>query len=77
MPLGDAVIPVEGIDQKVGSASTVLNSVIMNALQAAVVERLIAKGVEPPVFMSANLPGGDEANRRWEKRYGPQARYML
>lgn len=77
VPLGDAVIPVEGIDQKVGSASTVLNSFIINALQAAVVEKLIDKGVEPPVFMSANLPGGDEANRRWEKRYGPQARYML
>ena len=77
VPLGDAVIPVEGIEQKVGSASTVLNSFIMNALQAAVVEKLIAEGVEPPVFMSANLPGGDEANRRWETRYGPQARYML
>ena len=77
VPLGDAVIPVEGIEQKVGSASTVLNSFIMNALQAAVVEKLIAGGVEPPVFMSANLPGGDEANRRWKTRYGPQARYML
>lgn len=76
VPLGDAVIPVEGFAQKVGSASTICNCFLMNALEAAIVEKLLSMGVEPPVFMSANLPGGDEANKRWENQYGPYARYM-
>lgn len=77
IPLGDTIIDVKGFNQKVGSASTILNCFIMNALEGAVVERLLELNVEPPVFMSANLPGGDEANERWEKHYGSQARYML
>lgn len=76
VPLGDAVIPVEGMEQKVGSASTICNCFLINALQAAVAQRLIARGLEAPVFMSANLPGGDEANQRWETKYAPIARYM-
>lgn len=77
VPLGDAVIPVDGVEQKIGSASTICNCFLMNALQAEVAAQLVAQGVEPPVFMSANLPGGDEANRRWEEKYGSLSRYML
>ena len=77
IPLGDAMISVNGFEQMVGSASTILNCFIMNALEGAIVEQLMLLGIDPPVFMSANLPGGDEANKRWETEYGSSARYML
>jgi uncharacterized phosphosugar-binding protein len=41
----------------------------MNRLFSGVVERYLSEGLSPPVYMSANLPGGDEHNRRLEERY--------
>lgn len=77
VPLGDAVLNVDGFDQAVGSYSTFCSCFIMNALVGETVNQLLLLGIEPPVFMSANLPGGDDANARWEKKYGGQARYLL
>ncbi len=77
VPLGDAVGRVPGFAQEVGSSSTLCSCFVMNLLVIAAVQELQRSGVEPPVFMSANLPQGDEANARWERQYGPQARYML
>ena len=77
VPLGDAVVQVPGFDQAVGAVSTLCSCFVMNALVAATVEKLVESGCEPPVFMSANLPGGDAYNARWEEKYGPRARYML
>ena len=38
--------------------------------------RLIAAGIVPPVFMSANLDGGDEHNRKVLEEYGDLITYM-
>ena len=63
-PHGDAAVAVPGFPQKVGPLSSVTGIAIVNALVAEVVARLVAAGVEPPVFMSANLDGGDAYNAR-------------
>jgi uncharacterized phosphosugar-binding protein len=63
-PLGDAAVRLEGFAQPVGPLSTVLGCAVVNALAVEVTARLIADGIEPPVFMSANLDGGDEYNAR-------------
>lgn len=77
VPFGDTVVELEGMAQMVGSYSTFCSCFVMNAILACTVQELIGLGVEPPVFMSANLPGGDVANARWEERYGARARYLL
>lgn len=77
VPLGDAAIAVKGFEQNVASYSTFCSCFVMNALVAQTVQELVTLGVEPPVFMSANMPGGDEANARWEQKYGGRSRYML
>ncbi len=77
VPLGDAVGQVPGFAQEVGSSSTLCSCFVMNLLVIATVQELQESGVEPPVFMSANLPQGDAANARWERQYGPRARYLL
>ena len=63
-PSGDACVAIPGVAQKVGPLSSVTGCAIMNALVAEVVARLAASGQEPPVFTSANLDGGEEANER-------------
>ncbi len=63
-PLGDAAVEIPGFPQKTGPLSTVLGCALVNALVAQVIRNLVERGVTPPVFISANLPGGDEHNRR-------------
>ena len=63
-PSGDAVVEIPGFSQRVGPVSTITGCAMVNALAAEIVARMVQAGVEPPVFMSANLDGGDEHNAR-------------
>ncbi|HSV74533.1 MAG TPA: SIS domain-containing protein [Chthonomonadales bacterium] len=63
-PYGDAAVRIAGFDQRVGPLSSVLGCALVNALVVEVVAGLVARGVEPPVFISANVDGGDERNAR-------------
>ncbi len=76
MPSPDAVLGFEGSEQLVGPASTVLNAFALQALVAATVETLLARGIVPPVWTSANVPGGEEANRRLVERYAPRVHWL-
>lgn len=75
-PLGDAAVEVPGFVQKVGPLSSVTGCAIVNSLVAEVVARLLERGVEPPVFMSANLDGGDEWNARLLAENRDRIHYM-
>jgi uncharacterized phosphosugar-binding protein len=66
---GDAAIEVPGIEQKVGPTSTVLGSAVVQALVVEAVASLEARGQEPPVYVSSNIPGGQEHNERMLERY--------
>ena len=60
---GDAAVKLEGFEQKVASSSTVVGAAILNAIIARACELLLAEGIQPPVFMSGNLEGGDAYNK--------------
>lgn len=77
LPLGDSVIEIEGYSEKVGSTSTFCNCFVMNCLVAEIVRELVSRGVTPPVFVSANMPGGDEHNKALEEKYGPLVKHLL
>lgn len=77
LPLGDAIVSIQGYDQKVGSTSTFCNCFVMNCLTEEIVGEMLRRGVEPPVFMSANMPGGDEHNRSLEERYGGTIKHLI
>ena len=62
---GDAVVEVDGLTARVGPTSTVVGAAIVNAVVAEAVERLLARGVTPEVYVSANVEGGDRANARF------------
>lgn len=77
LPYGDAVIQIEGCDTKMGTTSTFCNCYVMNALELEVARILVEDGIKPPVFCSANLPGGDEFNKALEAKYGPLVKHLL
>ena len=76
LPLGDAVVDIDGLRQKMGATSTYVNAFTINLLMMRTVEKLIEKGVEPPVWTSANLPDGDKLNKEYEVKYGPRIRHL-
>ena len=49
----------------------------MNCLSASVVAEMVKRGIEPPVFVSANMPGGDEHNKSLEAKYGKLVKHLL
>jgi uncharacterized phosphosugar-binding protein len=77
LPLGDAIVPLDNYDQKVCSTSTFCNCFVMNCLTEEIVSEMLCRGLKPPVFMSANMPGGDEHNRAMEEKYGGLFKHLL
>jgi uncharacterized phosphosugar-binding protein len=60
--VGDAIVTVDGFDQRVAPTSTALGAAIANAIVAQTVANLVAMGQHPRVYTSANTEGGDAAN---------------
>jgi uncharacterized phosphosugar-binding protein len=71
-PYGDATVAVgEGESAvTVGAVSSLTAAYIAQALTIGVVTKLIDDGEVPPVYISANVPGGDEHNDALTARYG-------
>lgn len=61
--VGDASVELAGLGQKIAPTSSVMDATLVNLVLVNTVERLLAKGMTPPVFMSANTDAGDEANK--------------
>ena len=69
VPEGDAVLEIEGVDTRVGTGSTITGAAIINAIVCGVAEEMIKRGVEPPIFMSNNMEGTEEHDRRLIAKY--------
>jgi uncharacterized phosphosugar-binding protein len=67
--VGDAVIDIQDLDQRVGAMSTFANAFLLNSLVAETVDLLVKEGLTPPIWMSGNASGGDEANARFIERF--------
>ena len=75
-PLGDAAVAVPGVEQKTGPLSSVLGCVVVNAIACQVIADLVERGIAPPVYISANMPGGDERNARLLEESAGRIRFM-
>ena len=60
-PYGDGTVDTKY--GKIGSTSTILNSYIAQMLILNIVELYEKEGLVPPIYQSANTPGGDEHNK--------------
>lgn len=69
MPPGDAVMVIDGVREKVGPVSTMVNAFTMNSIMLEAIAELARRGIEAPIWRSSNSPGGDEANLDVTARY--------
>jgi uncharacterized phosphosugar-binding protein len=72
-PYGDAVLPLPG-GGTLCAVSSITSALLAHLVVAEVVRRLLEAGEEPPVYRSANVPGGDEHNSALEDRYAGRIR---
>ncbi len=72
-PYGDAVLPLPG-GGAVCAVSSITGALLAQLVAAEVVRRLLDAGAAPPVYLSANVPEGDEHNRALEARYAGRLR---
>lgn len=73
--VGDAAVAPEGLPERIGPTSTAVGAALINGVIIDTVEQMLAQGEMPPVFMSANLDGGDEHNRRIFEEYSDRIFY--
>ncbi len=72
-PFGDTTVPLtDGL--KVGAVSSLTAAYIAQLLTIGAAARLREQGVLPPLYISANIPGGDEHNHALQERYGRRIR---
>lgn len=74
--MGDAALSMEGAPQLVGPTSTAVGAAILNAIMVQAVRYIVQAGGVAPVFLSANLDGGDEYNERVLSAYREHIFYM-
>jgi uncharacterized phosphosugar-binding protein len=67
--IGDALVKLEGLEQRVGPASTVMGATIINAIVTQAAQFLIKKSVKPPVWVSGNVPGSEATNLSYMQKY--------
>lgn len=76
MPYGDAVVDIDNCTQKAAPTSTLCNTFAINMLMLTAVAKLSEMGIEPPLWVSANLPDGDEKNKALEEKYFPLVKHL-
>ena len=76
VPVGDALVSVPGMGERIGAVSTFANAFTLNNLVIRTVAKLVERGIEPPVWRSGNAPGGDEANSRFIARFNDRVRKL-
>ncbi|TAM69556.1 MAG: sugar isomerase domain-containing protein [Microbacteriaceae bacterium] len=67
-PFGDATIELPG-GIPVGAVSSITAAYLAQLLTIGTAARIAAKGNVPPLYISANIPGGDEHNAALEGLY--------
>ena len=74
--IGDALVSLEGMSERIAAVSTFANAFTLNCLVIRTVAKLLERGIEPPVWRSGNAPGGDEANARFIGRFRHRVRAL-
>lgn len=76
VPYADANVRIEGFEQEVAGTSVLCNSFAWNLLLIETCRILVGRGIRPPVWMSGNAVGGDEANYVLEQKYFPRVKHL-
>jgi uncharacterized phosphosugar-binding protein len=69
-PFGDATVPVGDDGVLAGAVSSITAAYIAQLLTLGTAASIQEAGETPPLYLSANIPGGDEHNDALKARYG-------
>ncbi|MFA6814859.1 MAG: sugar isomerase domain-containing protein [Lentisphaeria bacterium] len=75
VPCGDTSLNIGSY--QMGPLSTIAGSFLMHTISAMTIEKIIAKGLTPPVFQSSNTPGGLTHNESMMKNKTLRNNFML
>jgi uncharacterized phosphosugar-binding protein len=75
-PVGDALLKIGGLAAPFGPVSNLVDFYIAHWLEIATIAKCVEKGIAPPVWSSANAPGGDEINARYVEKYFPRVKSL-
>ena len=76
VPYGDTVIEVEGMQQPITGISSTIDFYIAHRLEIECVKECVSRGIEAPVWSSANIPGGDEKNKDLRAKYNSRVKFL-
>lgn len=74
IPQGDALLSHEKVDVRFAPGSTVIGAAMLNAIIAETIHLMTEAGAEPPIFLSANVKGGDERNQALIEKYAKRVK---
>lgn len=75
-PLGDTVVKLDGFETPIGPISNMTDFYIAHRLEIETAKVCLEQGIEPPFWRSANVPGGDEFNKKNLEKYSPRVKML-
>ena len=75
-PVGDAMVPIEGLEQPVAPGSTVGGCLVINTIKAELAKRLVDAGQPPKALASGAILGSKRAAEVFEAAYDEHAHRM-
>jgi len=72
----DASIEIEGLNVPVAPTSTVIGSMIMNAVVARAAEIMVQNGVQPEIFVGGDSEYNRDIDNRYIKRYISEIQFL-
>jgi uncharacterized phosphosugar-binding protein len=76
IPHGETVVRLAGLDQMVGGTCGLLASYCVQWLSIETVNVCLQRGIEPPVWKSANIIGGDAHNQTLFARFANRVKAL-
>lgn len=73
---GDASVEIADSGIKIGPISTISSCLIAQSIVVQADEILWEKGIKPPVYVSGNIPGGMDRNKKLIEQYMPRIKHL-
>ncbi|MEG0492813.1 MAG: sugar isomerase domain-containing protein [Clostridia bacterium] len=68
-PVGDTIVKLEGFETPIAPISNIVDFYIAHRLEIETAKECLAMGVQPPMWKSANVEGGDAFNQKNIEKY--------
>lgn len=75
-PVGDSLIRLENFATPFAPVSNIVDFYIAHWLEIATIQKCIERNIVPPVWSSANTPGGDAINAAYIRKYYPRVKSL-